>query len=121
MAARASLFLASALSLGAMSSSKDGIPALARCAAMREPIVPAPSTAARRTRRGCVEVSGDETETAAAMLMRESLSAALTPRQNTRSVPRIRNGAKRGQGTGTQGTREHRNDHFCQMIAPERI
>ncbi len=34
---------------GTMSSRRTGMPALARCAAMREPMVPAPSTAARRT------------------------------------------------------------------------
>src|SRR6266567_1782173 len=57
MAVSASLFRGAAVSLGTMSSSKEGMPALARCAAMREPMVPAPSTAARRTRNGCVEVS----------------------------------------------------------------
>jgi hypothetical protein len=37
---------------GTISSSSVGMPALARWAAMREPMVPAPSTAARRTRNG---------------------------------------------------------------------
>jgi hypothetical protein len=38
--------------LGTISSRSEGMPALARCAAMREPMVPAPSTAARRTSSG---------------------------------------------------------------------
>src|SRR5579864_4994530 len=98
MAARASLFLASALSLGAMSSSKDGIPALARCAAMREPMVPAPSTAARRTRKGCVEVSGDETRVGAVTLMENSSGAA-----HSQFLPRE---VSRGYGTARSGVKE---------------
>src|SRR3954466_7330192 len=37
-----------------MSNSTTGIPAFAKCAAMRDPIVPAPRTAARRI-KGCPE------------------------------------------------------------------
>src|SRR5437763_4075537 len=47
--------IATALRLGpseGMSRSTTGKPALARCAAIREPIVPAPSTAALRIRTG---------------------------------------------------------------------
>ena len=43
----------SLLLAGPRSRSSMGIPALARWAAMREPMVPAPSTAARRTSSGC--------------------------------------------------------------------
>ena len=43
--------------LGRISSSTTGSPALARCAAMREPMVPAPSTAAFRIRMGAASLA----------------------------------------------------------------
>src|SRR5579872_130115 len=86
--------------VAAISSSTTGKPALARCAAMREPMVPAPRTAALRMRidalaGGVVPASaGCETVSAIilALLLRNSTSAVMprrVPRDQTlRQRPR---------------------------------
>jgi len=53
----------------ARSSSSTGTPALARCAAMREPIVPAPSTAARRSSSSGAQAGAEEEAAEAGMVM----------------------------------------------------
>ena len=85
----ASLFLGAPLSLRDHIQQQRGIPAFARCAAIRDPMVPAPSTAARRTRNGCVEVSSDVAVAGVAIPMRVSLfevsRAYGTPRKRVKS------------------------------------
>ena len=61
-----------AFTFGGRSSKSTGIPALARCAAIREPMVPAPRTAARRTNSGFASSRGAGVVVMVAVLMGDS-------------------------------------------------
>ena len=87
-AAVASLFFTPSPA-GTMSRSSTGMPALARWAAMREPMVPAPKTAARRTRSGKASAEKDGAEGVAndVVLMRALPEAGAASGLEARASP----------------------------------
>src|SRR4051794_32550819 len=86
-------------SLAGMSSSTTGNPALARCAAMREPMVPAPSTAALRiTVKGAR--SGDDAPAAAGLMADSTLMRIAPFKDYAQLVARLPGGQPLCQGMG---------------------